>query len=175
MADPELGTKQVCPNCEAKFYDLNKRPATCPKCAHTFDPEDEQVQATKTKVRTKAAQEAVPEDDEDDLEEEAATKAAAGAGAGDDDEDDTPDGEVAKELGGDEDEVALNLGGDSEDDDDGTNLAKVPAGFSEEGVDDDEVSDDDEEDEFDIADDIDIEDGNELGEPDADDIEQPET
>ncbi|MBU2347822.1 MAG: FYDLN acid domain-containing protein, partial [Alphaproteobacteria bacterium] len=23
MANPELGAKQVCPNCQAKFYDLN--------------------------------------------------------------------------------------------------------------------------------------------------------
>ncbi|MEM1148034.1 MAG: TIGR02300 family protein, partial [Pseudomonadota bacterium] len=49
MADPELGTKQVCPTCEAKFYDLNKRPAVCPKCQYSFDPDDESAQATKTK------------------------------------------------------------------------------------------------------------------------------
>ncbi|MFN3779094.1 MAG: TIGR02300 family protein, partial [Brevundimonas aurantiaca] len=24
MANPELGAKQVCPNCQAKFYDLNR-------------------------------------------------------------------------------------------------------------------------------------------------------
>ena len=70
MADPELGTKQVCPECEAKFYDLNKRPATCPKCGHSFDPADETVQAARTKVRTKAAQEAVPEDDDEDDDED---------------------------------------------------------------------------------------------------------
>ena len=77
MADPELGTKQVCPNCEAKFYDLNKRPATCPKCGHSFDPADESAQATKTKVRTAAAKEAVPEDEDEDLEEQETTTAAA--------------------------------------------------------------------------------------------------
>ena len=44
MANPELGTKQICPNCQAKFYDLGKRPAHCPKCAHDFDP-DEAVRA----------------------------------------------------------------------------------------------------------------------------------
>ena len=70
MADPELGTKQVCPSCEAKFYDLNKRPAVCPKCGHSFDPEDEVVQATKTKVRTKAAAAAIPEDDDDEEEDQ---------------------------------------------------------------------------------------------------------
>ena len=86
MADPELGTKQVCPNCEAKFYDLNKRPAKCPKCDHTFDPADETVQATKTKVRAAAAKEAVPEDEDEELEEEEAAKAAAAASDEDEEE-----------------------------------------------------------------------------------------
>ena len=40
MANPELGTKQICPNCQAKFYDLGRRPAHCPKCAHEFDPDE---------------------------------------------------------------------------------------------------------------------------------------
>ena len=34
MAKPELGTKRLCANCSAKFYDLSKTPITCPKC-HT--------------------------------------------------------------------------------------------------------------------------------------------
>ena len=33
MAKPELGTKRLCSNCGAKFYDLNKDPIVCPKCA----------------------------------------------------------------------------------------------------------------------------------------------
>lgn len=40
MANPELGAKQICPNCQAKFYDLNRRPAHCPKCDTDFDPEE---------------------------------------------------------------------------------------------------------------------------------------
>ncbi len=40
LADPQLGTKQVCPNCQAKFYDLTRRPAHCPKCDTEFDPEE---------------------------------------------------------------------------------------------------------------------------------------
>ena len=32
MAKPELGTKRLCTNCSAKFYDLNKDPIVCPKC-----------------------------------------------------------------------------------------------------------------------------------------------
>lgn len=32
MAKAELGTKRLCANCGAKFYDLNKDPIVCPKC-----------------------------------------------------------------------------------------------------------------------------------------------
>jgi uncharacterized protein (TIGR02300 family) len=34
LAKPELGTKRLCGNCSAKFYDLSKTPIVCPKC-HT--------------------------------------------------------------------------------------------------------------------------------------------
>ena len=40
MANPELGAKQICPTCSSKFYDLNRRPAHCPKCGAEFDPEE---------------------------------------------------------------------------------------------------------------------------------------
>ena len=43
MAAPELGAKQLCPNCQAKFYDLNRRPAHCPKCETEFDPDEAKV------------------------------------------------------------------------------------------------------------------------------------
>jgi uncharacterized protein (TIGR02300 family) len=33
MAKPELGTKRVCVSCGARFYDLTKQPAVCPKCS----------------------------------------------------------------------------------------------------------------------------------------------
>ena len=32
MAKPELGTKRVCVACGARFYDLTKVRAVCPKC-----------------------------------------------------------------------------------------------------------------------------------------------
>ena len=38
MAKPELGTKRLCANCGAKFYDLSKDPIVCPKCATVFVP-----------------------------------------------------------------------------------------------------------------------------------------
>jgi len=39
VTKPELGVKRDCPSCGARFYDLNKEPAHCPKCAHDFIPE----------------------------------------------------------------------------------------------------------------------------------------
>ena len=39
MTKPELGVKRDCPECGARFYDLNKEPAHCPKCDHEFVPE----------------------------------------------------------------------------------------------------------------------------------------
>lgn len=40
MANPELGTKRVCVACGARFYDLAKAPAVCPKCG-TEQPPDQ--------------------------------------------------------------------------------------------------------------------------------------
>ena len=34
MTKPNLGKKLTCQNCEARFFDLNKNPAVCPKCHH---------------------------------------------------------------------------------------------------------------------------------------------
>jgi uncharacterized protein (TIGR02300 family) len=59
LAIPELGSKQICPACQAKFYDLNKRPAVCPKCKTEFDP-DEAVRSRRTRVRA-----IVPEADDE--------------------------------------------------------------------------------------------------------------
>ena len=61
MAKPELGTKRLCGNCGAKFYDLSKDPIVCPKC-HTVmevttvnararpEPVDAESQGKKTPV-----------------------------------------------------------------------------------------------------------------------------
>ncbi|HUZ65210.1 MAG TPA: TIGR02300 family protein [Acetobacteraceae bacterium] len=39
MVKPELGTKRMCVSCGARFYDLGKTPAVCPKCATEQPPE----------------------------------------------------------------------------------------------------------------------------------------
>jgi uncharacterized protein (TIGR02300 family) len=51
LANPELGQKQICPNCLTKFYDLTRRPAVCPKCHTAFDPE-EAVKMRRVRTRT---------------------------------------------------------------------------------------------------------------------------
>ena len=38
MVDEKLGSKRLCESCGAKFYDLNKLPAICPKCGAEFAP-----------------------------------------------------------------------------------------------------------------------------------------
>jgi len=40
MAKPELGMKRTCVACGARFYDLTKSPAVCPKCG-TEQPADQ--------------------------------------------------------------------------------------------------------------------------------------
>ena len=39
LVKADLGIKRICPSCSARFYDLQKRPIECPKCAVTFEPE----------------------------------------------------------------------------------------------------------------------------------------
>jgi uncharacterized protein (TIGR02300 family) len=54
VAKPELGTKRLCANCSAKFYDLSKTPITCPKC-HTVM----ELAAAPTRPRPEPARAAV--------------------------------------------------------------------------------------------------------------------
>jgi uncharacterized protein (TIGR02300 family) len=51
VAKPELGTKRLCTNCGAKFYDLSKSPIVCPKCDTTIE-----IVAATTRARPEAAQ-----------------------------------------------------------------------------------------------------------------------
>ncbi|MFN9925394.1 MAG: TIGR02300 family protein, partial [Phenylobacterium sp.] len=66
MANPELGTKQICPTCSAKFYDLNKRPAHCPKCHAEFDP-DEAVRNRRVRARAVVPDAEADEEREDQV------------------------------------------------------------------------------------------------------------
>ena len=143
MANPELGAKQICPNCQAKFYDLTRRPAHCPKCATEFDP-DEAVRSRRSRSRVAPTDHEVEEDGE-----------AQVRGKSEADDDEEEEEVVTPEL----DEVvdAPIIPGDDDDDDDadpGAAPEDELAGFSEVEEDLEEDTDDvpfleDEEDDFD--------------------------
>jgi uncharacterized protein (TIGR02300 family) len=88
LANPDLGTKQVCPNCQSKFYDLNRRPAHCPKCGTDFDPE-EAVRSRRARTRSTA-----PDYDTDDEE----TPKPAQTEEGFEEQDETPEIDEAAEA-----------------------------------------------------------------------------
>lgn len=75
MASQSLGKKRACPSCDAHFYDLNKNPASCPKCTHSFDPTEvikKSSRAASAKVAKPVApkkEEALDEDLDDELED----------------------------------------------------------------------------------------------------------
>ena len=51
MPKPEFGKKVICNNCEAKFYDLNRKPAICPHCGTEYlDPSNETISTTAKQV-----------------------------------------------------------------------------------------------------------------------------
>ncbi|MEQ1820816.1 MAG: TIGR02300 family protein, partial [Terricaulis sp.] len=97
MAKTDLGAKQSCPSCGAKFYDLNRRPAVCPKCTTSFDPAEEGVRAKRGRARANA-NETSYDDDEDTPKK----KTRAG---GDDDEDEEEESEEAAALDAEEGEA----------------------------------------------------------------------
>tara|TARA_B100001057_G_scaffold137163_1_gene136782 strand:- start:3247 stop:3624 length:378 start_codon:yes stop_codon:yes gene_type:complete len=50
MPKPEFGKKVICNNCDAKFYDLNRKPAICPHCGTEY------IELIKDAVSTTAKQ-----------------------------------------------------------------------------------------------------------------------
>ncbi len=71
MARPELGLKRVCPNCGTKYYDLNRDPITCPKCATVY----QEAAITRVRPETAAPARPVPAEDEEEVEDIADTDA----------------------------------------------------------------------------------------------------
>lgn len=123
MTKPELGTKRDCPSCAAKFYDLGKSPAVCPKCKHEFVPD----QAVKTK-RAKPAEKP---------KEKAPVRPKARVAEDDDGNvslDAMRDEELADDV--DDDDLLAGIADDVEDDDDADDDAFLP----DDEDDDDDVS-----------------------------------
>ncbi len=127
MSKPELGVKRDCPECGARFYDLNKEPAQCPKCDHEFIPEsllkprktraEETGEAEKSEDPKKPEQETSLENaDKEKKAAQSKRHAALDEEGGDSEEDDDDD-----ELSGIGD-IDVDLDDDDDDDDDDTGL-----------------------------------------------------
>lgn len=101
----ELGEKRLCPECNSKFYDLTRRPAVCPICGFSYDPDTIETPAIADVLKP----EMEPEEpdtgrDEEDIDEEEMDEEEA----------------AAKELELDGDDAAII--GSSDEDQDGPNL-----------------------------------------------------
>ncbi|MEH3148268.1 MAG: TIGR02300 family protein [Methylobacterium frigidaeris] len=64
MARPELGLKRQCMSCGAKFYDLSRDPAVCPKCGTVY--QVAAMSTTRMPAPQVANRPAAQDDDEDE-------------------------------------------------------------------------------------------------------------
>ncbi|MBT8471226.1 MAG: TIGR02300 family protein [Marinicaulis sp.] len=122
MSKPELGEKRDCPECGARFYDLTKSPAHCPKCHHEFVPEpllkprktarDDEAAKDADTTEKKPEAEASLEDADKEKKAPKSNKRPALDDDSDDDDDDEDD-----ELS-DIDDIDVDLDDDDDEDDD---------------------------------------------------------
>ncbi|QFU17543.1 TIGR02300 family protein [Microvirga thermotolerans] len=98
MAKPELGLKRQCMSCGAKFYDLNRDPAVCPKCGTAFQA------AALSRTAAPAVAHAAGDEDEVELESAGAEMVSL---------DEVEAGDVDKDLPTDD----IDVGDDVADDD----------------------------------------------------------
>ena len=108
MAKAEWGTKRICLNCGARFYDLNREPIVCPACSTALDPVA-QSRPRRTRAAPKLAAVAAvadPVEAEVDEEIEAEDEEAVVVAEDDEEGDAEEDGESAiedvSELGDDD-------------------------------------------------------------------------
>lgn len=143
MPKIDLGEKQLCPSCGAKFYDLHKRPAKCPKCGNTFDPDDELVVATRQAARMSSLDTEDHHADDEDDDVVGKVKPTV-----DTEEEEVDTEETTKEIdieSMDEGDLIMGDDGDNDDDIPGTSSSEsIPEGFSEQEIDEDEDAVDDE-------------------------------
>lgn len=129
MAKPELGTKRLCANCAAKFYDLHRSPIVCPKCSTVFVPpttargRPEAARVVAEPIDEVAAPEAAEAEfvplEEADKETEGA-KGAVAEGGEEEVEDETLDDAVFIVPEEEEDEDVTDIIGDGIEDDEET-------------------------------------------------------
>lgn len=128
MAKTDLGDKQLCPNCGAKFYDLRRRPAVCPKCTTAFDPAEEGVRAKRGRARVAAHDPAYDDDEELDAKKKKAK-------SGDDDEDEDEEAEETAEVDAEAEPDPIVTDDEEEDATAKSSEDELPEGFSEEEAD----------------------------------------
>src|SRR5882757_4374572 len=95
LIKPDLGTKRVCPSCAARFYDLQKRPIECPKCAFSFEPE---MLLKQRRTRVPEPVKAVVAEADDEEAEETEEEEVEEAATEDEAEEETVEAEPAAEA-----------------------------------------------------------------------------
>jgi uncharacterized protein (TIGR02300 family) len=103
VAKPELGLKRVCPNCGARYYDLNRDPIACPKCGSPYDPEA-LLKTRRSRAPAAAEQEVDPVNGDETEAEGVEGEDGLPLEKADDEEEELI--EDASELGEDEDDMA---------------------------------------------------------------------
>lgn len=113
----ELGIKRLCPNCGARYYDLNREPIVCPRCGTQFE-----VTVAKARPQTasKAPKEVVEEESEEvvpaelvsleEADDEVAESGAVKVPGAEDDDDDDDDTFLADDEEDDEEDVGDIIG-----------------------------------------------------------------
>ncbi len=116
MVKSDWGTKRTCPNCGARYYDLNHDPIVCPKCGSAFDPEAllktrrTRVPAPVEEVAEPVAEEEIETEIEAETPEpgegEEETEGTPAEGEEEEEEEEEEVIEDASELGEDQDDMA---------------------------------------------------------------------
>lgn len=75
MAKAEWGTKRICPNCGARYYDMKKKAPVCPSCNVTYDPESLMKSRRGRAAAKPVAEASAPEEMIDALPEAASEEA----------------------------------------------------------------------------------------------------
>lgn len=140
MPKAEWGVKRTCPNCETRFYDLQRQPILCPECGATYNV-DERGKVSGMRERRPAV--AVAEDadalvDDESLVDDDADEDADDPLLADDDDEEEPAGPVLS---------------DEENGEGETVPFKDPSLIDDDGIDDDD-EDADDEDEIEDLDDV---------------------
>jgi uncharacterized protein (TIGR02300 family) len=101
VARPELGLKRQCMSCGAKFYDLARDPAVCPKCGAVYQA------ATTSRVAAPALSRA-SNDDEDETDEKGPELVSLDeVEAAEDEADPTPEDDAGEDGDSTEDDTFL--------------------------------------------------------------------